>query len=291
MSKVLFNFHNYSIVEAAGDDLLAPVAQKIVKLSQANTPKHISLFGGSTVFKLFTYLETSGLVSQINWDNLHLWWNDERLVDHADSESNYGELWRKHLSNYPLKEENVHPIKGLTGDQLEFSQVELEALRMEKLVNELIPANDKGIPSFDLIILGIGDDGHTASLFPTLIDPNEPQLYVPTFHPLTGQPRISQTSKLINAAKEICFVAAGKGKAKVIAQVVNHIAGLLLLANVVAQHGDKELDLVAYAAQRFGSTEVLVHIGLLNHTTMYLDPEAAVDINLAELSEAINHLN
>ncbi|RIY33257.1 6-phosphogluconolactonase [Psittacicella melopsittaci] len=284
MTKTLFQEGDYSIVEAAGDDLLSPVANKLLALSQAQSPKHISLFGGSTVFKLFAYLEKSGLDKQINWDNLHLWWNDERLVDHGSPESNYGELNRQYLSKLPIKEENIHPIQGLTRDKLEFTYVEAECKRMISLVHELVPANAQGIPSFDLIILGIGDDGHTASLFPAVFEIEDTELYVPAFHPLTMQPRISQSLTLINAAKEICFIATGENKARVLSQTVEAIAGVLILQSLIRKEG-KAFDIYNFSKEKFGNSEVLVHVGLTTHTTMYLDPAAAKEINVAELEK------
>lgn len=286
MSKVIFQNANYQVVTADGDELLAPVANKILALSNTDSTKHLSLFGGSTVFKLFDYLERSGLAAQINWDNLHLWWNDERLVDHSDNESNYGELNRKYLSKLHLKAENVHPIKGLTGTDLQFENVEKETNRMISLAEKLIAKNEQGIPSFDLMILGIGDDGHTASLFPMIFDPFEPHLYVPAFHPITTQPRISQTAKLINAAKEICFIAAGEGKAQVISDVLTTISGLLALKEVIKNYGNEQKDKFNFTElvyQKLGNSQVLAYIGLDNYTTMYLDSAAASKIDLTRL--------
>ncbi|RIY33504.1 6-phosphogluconolactonase [Psittacicella hinzii] len=282
MTKILFKQGNYTIVEAEGDEQLSPVADKLLALSLEGGAKHISLFGGSTVFKLFAYLEKSGLAEKINWQNLHLWWNDERLVDYSSSESNYGELNRRYLSKLNIPAENIHPIKGLTDKELEYTYVIAEINRMVSLVKELIPANEQGIPSFDLIILGIGDDGHTASLFPAVFELDEDDLYVPAFHPLTMQPRISQSLQLINAAKEINFVASGEAKAKVLGQVVESIVGLLLLQEVV---NDKNFDIYQIVREKFGNNEVLVHVGLKNQTTMYLDSAAAKEINVAALEK------
>ncbi|RIY34204.1 6-phosphogluconolactonase [Psittacicella gerlachiana] len=289
MSRVIFEKSNYKIIEADGDELLIPVAQKLLALSQEQEAKHISLFGGSTVFKLFAYLEKSGLSEQINWNNLHLWWNDERLVEHTSSESNYGELNRKYLSKLNINAENIHPIQGFTQDKLEYSYVEAEVNRMTDLVRELIPANSQGIPSFDLIVLGIGDDGHTASLFPAVFDLETTDWYIPAFHPLTSQPRISQSLELINAAKEICFIASGAGKAHILGQTIPAVAGVLLLQDLIRQQ-HQDYNIYQVVKEKFGNEYVLVYVGLNSKTTMYLDSEAAKEIDVNTLTELSNNL-
>lgn len=177
-----------------------------------NTRFTIALSGGSTPKVVFDYLADNH--PQLNWSKVHLFWGDERCVPPDDAESNY-KMTVDHLINHiAIPEENIHRIKGE-------EDPEKEAIRYGAKLNNHLPET-KGIPQFDLVILGMGSDGHTASIFPHEIDlwDSENNCVVAT-HPDSGQRRVSLTGKVINNAKEVAFLVTGKDKRKKVSEILS----------------------------------------------------------------------
>lgn len=183
------------------------IAQEFALYSQLNRPVHISLSGGSTPKLLFKTLAQEPYKSQIQWQNLHFWWGDDRMVSPQDPESNYGEVQKLLFDHIQIPAENIHRIRGE-------EPVESELKRFEQELSAVIP---HGV--FDWIILGMGTDGHTASLFPHQTDFNDPNLAVIAKHPETGQIRISKTAKLIEQAKRITYLVTGASKAEILKEI------------------------------------------------------------------------
>ncbi len=177
------------------------------------TVAHIALSGGSTPKIVFEEL-ASNYSDQINWGNIHLYWGDERCVPPTDTESNYKMTKDFLLSKIIIPEQNIHRIRGENepGD---------EAKAYSLLLEENLPIVN-GIPQFDLVILGLGDDGHTASIFPHQIELwNAPEHCVVAQHPETGQNRVSITGSVINGAMEVTFLVTGYGKAPKVEEIIN----------------------------------------------------------------------
>ncbi len=191
--------------------VVTSLAESMLKLSQKAQPVHISLSGGSTPKLLFKTLAGADYASAICWENLHFWWGDERCVAPTDPESNYGEaneLLFKHI-NIPAA--NIHRILG-ENDPAE------EALRFAKEMTEVIPLHN-GLPQFDWILLGMGTDGHTASLFPGQTDYMEQAITIVAAHPQSGQLRVSKSARLIENAKQITYLVLGESKAEIVQQI------------------------------------------------------------------------
>ena len=174
---------------------------------------HIALSGGSTPKIVFDELaRTYG--DQILWENVHFYWGDERCVPPGDEQSNY-KMTKDHLlSKINIPEKNVHRIRG-EADPAE------EATRYSGEIEENLPMTN-GLPKFDLVILGMGDDGHTASIFPHQIElwGAEGLCEVAT-HPDSGQLRITITGKLINNAQKVAFLVTGKNKSEKVKEIIN----------------------------------------------------------------------
>lgn len=191
------------------------VAKQIFKMTQRSSqPRfNIALSGGSTPKKLFKILEEKHK-DTIPWERLHFWWGDERCVSPDDEESNFKMTNDILFSQIEIPQENIHRIKGEINP-------EKEAKRYSEEITENLNLRD-GIPVFDLIILGMGDDGHTASIFPTQLNLlEEEQICVVAEHPETGQQRITLTGKVINNANRIFFLVTGENKAQRIAEIMN----------------------------------------------------------------------
>ncbi|MFT4835551.1 MAG: 6-phosphogluconolactonase, partial [Psychromonas sp.] len=148
---------NYTIFSAT-KLLLEKLAEDFLLLSQKETVSHISLSGGSTPILLFKYLANSPYAQKINWQNLHFWWGDERCVAATDSESNFGQCKKFLFDQIIIPAENIHRIRGENSPQQEVIRY------AQEIRNHIDSVN--GIPQFDWILLGVGNDGHTASLFP-----------------------------------------------------------------------------------------------------------------------------
>ena len=172
---------------------------------------HLCLSGGSTPALTFEML-ASNYRSAIPWDEVFWYWGDERCVPPDDPQSNYGMTFEKLLSKIPIDSEKVLRIRGE-------EKPEQEAQRYAQVLDDLLPKKNY-LPSFDLLMLGLGDDGHTASIFPHESDLWDAEDYcVVAQHPETGQNRVSITGQLINNAAEVCFLVAGENKSEVIADL------------------------------------------------------------------------
>lgn len=171
----------------------------------------LALSGGSTPKMLFDHLADQ-YKEKINWKKVKLFWGDERCVPPEDNDSNY-KMTKEHLLDHiDIPEENIFRIKGE-------QRPSEEAVRYgQVLISEL--GAQYNIPQFDLIILGMGEDGHTASIFPNRIELL--QNIGPTAvaqHPESLQKRITLTGAVLNNALNICFLVTGASKAEKIAEI------------------------------------------------------------------------
>jgi 6-phosphogluconolactonase len=181
------------------------------EVSGVGKPVHIALSGGSTPLAIFRQLAEE--TRREEWSDVHLYWGDERCVPPEHPESNYGTAFQALLEPLELPRKQVHQIMGE-------EDPELEADRYGQLLMDRLPVVD-GFPVFDWVWLGLGSDGHTASIFPAQIAlwKSEAPCVVAT-HPESGQTRISITGGVINAARRISFIATGKEKAPVIKEIL-----------------------------------------------------------------------
>ena len=161
----------------------------------------IALAGGGTPKPLYESLATQDLP----WDKIHIFWGDERYVpaDHPDSNQLMArQAW---LDRVAIPQENIHPM---TTDS---NSPEADAAKHEQELREFFALSDGEFPVFDLILLGIGDDAHTASLFPHTPVLQESQRAI-AVGDKSGQPRITFTVPLINQADCVLFLVAGANK-------------------------------------------------------------------------------
>ncbi len=180
---------------------------------------HIALSGGSTPKILFELLADE-YEEEIDWDKVHFWWGDERCVPPTDDDSNYKMTKERLFDAVSIPDENIHRVLG-ENDPSE------EAMRYGQLIDDTIPNKDRQ-PVFDLIMLGMGGDGHTASIFP-----HEMELLEDTHtcalatHPESGQKRVTLNGPAIQNAKEICFLVTGEGKADKLDEIFHQKEGYL----------------------------------------------------------------
>lgn len=174
---------------------------------------HLALSGGSTPALLFN-LWSGAYREEIPWQRIHLYWVDERCVPAESPESNYGEAKRGFIDLVPIPSEQVFPINGE-------EEPATEARRYSDLLLERLPHHN-GYPRFDMVILGVGPDGHTSSIFPgqsKLLQ--SPNTYAPSVHPASGQNRIALTARPIYEAAAVLFHATGAAKADIFDAMLN----------------------------------------------------------------------
>jgi 6-phosphogluconolactonase len=173
----------------------------------------VALAGGSTPKRAFELLASDNYRQQLDWSRAHIFFGDERAVPPDDSESNYRMVNEAMLSRLPIPAENIHRINGV-GD------VNANALLYEDEVRTFF--NDAAWPRFDLVLLGMGDDGHTASLFPgTKVLAEQEAWVVGLWVEKLGAYRITLTAPAINHAAHIIFLVTGENKAARLEDVLN----------------------------------------------------------------------
>ncbi len=188
----------------------------------------IAATGGSSPRILYELLATKDW----DWTQVHVFWGDERYVPVSDPQSNEGmtrQLWLDHVA---IPASNIHGIPTNADDPA------IAAAQYEQHIQEFFADGTGEIPQFDLILLGMGDDGHTASLFPHTKALKVSDRLV-TVGDKDGQPRITMTVPLINQAKEIIFMVAGAAKTKALSAVlapqgdINQYPSRLITGNVI----------------------------------------------------------
>ncbi|GAB4342875.1 MAG: 6-phosphogluconolactonase [Calditrichia bacterium] len=200
---------NY-LVFPSPEALAAHTAEAFLQLARQSAanrrPGFVALSGGSTPNLLYRELTRRVAAEKPDWRWLHLFWGDERCVPPDDPESNFGTAERLFLKPAGFPKENIHRIRGE-------ADPEEEAVRYQREITRWLPAAPSGLPRFDWVFLGMGADGHTASLFPgaAAVRENE-RLCVPAVHLQSGQRRITITLPLINTAAKVTFLVTGEFK-------------------------------------------------------------------------------
>jgi 6-phosphogluconolactonase len=198
-----------SVAEACAEVMHNRIQKLLLKKEQVN----LALSGGSTPKILFTHL-VNHYREKLPWEKLHLYWVDERCVPPDDPQSNYLMTNEYLLQNINIPAENIHRMQGE-------SDPESEAARYSDLLKKNLPLKDN-LPVFDLVILGMGDDGHTASIFPDQMELLQAEQYCAVGrHPESGQQRITLTGQVINHANWVAFMVTGQSKAEMVRMVLS----------------------------------------------------------------------
>lgn len=202
-----------AVARAFADYLVEKLAAK------APGPLFLALSGGSTpklLFKLLAeeYKET------IDWSRLHFFWGDERYVPHDDPESNFGVVKNLLFDHVPVAWSQVHAVDTTLS-------VEEAAVAYGELMTKVLPSNPDGLPIIDINMLGMGGDGHTASIFPANMGEllTDPKVCAVATHPESGQKRVTMTGPVLNASDEVAFLITGNGKTQRVAQIINQEHG------------------------------------------------------------------
>ena len=190
-------------------------AERFAELAAGAVSEHgrfsVALSGGTTPRKAYSLLAEEPFRSRVPWEGVHLFWGDERCVPPGHVRSNFGMANAAFVSRVPIPPENVHRMRGELPPREGAREYEAE---LERFFGA-------GTPRFDLVHLGVGPDGHTCSLFPfdPLLLERGHSVVTALYRPL-GEPRITITMPVVNAAAHVEMLAPGADKAQVVWKVL-----------------------------------------------------------------------
>ena len=202
-------FPDMQALSRAAADLFLSLSRKAVS---ARGRFAAALSGGTTPRTLYALLAGKPYCDQVEWERIHLFWADERCVPRGHPDSNFGLVHELLLSRIAIPEENVHRIKGEDG-----------AARAAEVYERDLRTffGRDGVPAMDLVILGMGEDGHTASLFPGPLQAQEhDRLTLPVFLSTKNKDRVTLTLPVLNQAKDILFLVTGLSKREMIRKIL-----------------------------------------------------------------------
>jgi len=200
--------------------LATALASHVAQASEASSIARgrfcVALSGGSLMDMLAPALSKPPLRDRIDWSAWHVFWADERWVPPSSPESNFGVAGRLLLSRVPIPEGHIHAVDNAQSP-------DETARAYEANMRKIFQVEAGAPPRFDLVLLGLGEDGHTASLFPGHPVLQESRRWVrPVFNAPKPPPvRVTMTLPVINHARSVVFFAVGSGKANIVAKVLN----------------------------------------------------------------------
>jgi 6-phosphogluconolactonase len=234
--------------------LMRAAAERIATIARAAIERHGRfdwvLSGGSTPEQLYALLASPEHARRVDWARVAFFFGDERCVPPDDPQSNYRMARTSLLVPLGVQAEQVHRIRGELG--AEAAAEDYRAV-LDQTVLERRPGPG-GPPVFDLVLLGLGGDGHTASLFPGTAALDERSRWVVGNHPHGLVPRVTLTFPVLDAARTVLFLVAGADKAHAVREVLRGASASPLPAARVRPHaGEAEWWLDAPAASALGS--------------------------------------
>lgn len=224
------------VVHATTEDLARSGAGLFVDRARGCVEKRgiftVVLSGGSTPGEMFNLLASVEFRDRVPWNNVHIFWGDERCVSPISPESNYRLAFDKLISKVGIPEENVHRMKG-EGEPPK-AALEYEKELKDFFLSRGLPfaKEDPEVPVLDLVFLGLGPDGHTLSLFPgSSAVSDERRLVVENYVDILAAYRLTMTPRLVNYARTVVFLVSGENKAEILKAVVegmgSYPAGLI----------------------------------------------------------------
>jgi 6-phosphogluconolactonase len=228
-TKNISVFDNYDALVAATADLFVKLAEDAINERGKFV---ISLSGGSTPKGFYSRLAEREIASKIDWSKVVVFFGDERTVPYTSPDSNQRMITEHLLSKVTLNRENVFALSDPDMDPRQ------TAIDYERTMHEFFRLAGDELPQFDFMLLGLGDDGHTASLFPGSPALTEThRWFVDNKVEKLNTVRLTTTYPVINNSRNIIFLASGKGKAGVLKDVLTGPEGKYPSQNVKADNG------------------------------------------------------
>jgi len=203
------------LTQAAGDEFLSRAETTVGR----NNTFTVVLSGGSTPKHLYRYLARKAKsrgFDPLLWNKLHFFWGDERMVGQDHPDSNFGMANQSLLSKLPISPDQIHPIKTERGEPEEVAD------DYDRELRNFFSLSDSEFPRFDLVFLGMGEDGHTASLFPgtDAVYEDHRAVVAPWVEKL-GAYRVTLTVPVFNNADCVIFLVSGKNKAETLQKILS----------------------------------------------------------------------
>ena len=196
---------------ARGVKLFKTIASQAVEQREVC---HVALAGGTTPHTMYRLLANEATIDDVPWNKVEVFIGDERDVPLDDVESNFRMIQRTLLDNAPVDWSRVHAMRADAED------IDMSAAEYENTLRHLLPPDHHGVPQFDLMMLGMGGDGHTASLFPdSEVLHEKKKLVSSVFVPVLGRKRMTMTFPLLNASRNILMLVTGEDKAHVVQRI------------------------------------------------------------------------
>lgn len=210
----------------------ADFLMKKIKENSSEEYVSIALSGGSTPKRIFKYI-AENYADNIDWQKLKIFFGDERCVSPDHNDSNFKMVNEMLLGYVSIPSDNIFRIKGE-------SEPVVEAERYSEILKSNLPLQNE-LPQFDIIMLGLGEDGHTASIFPNQRDKfHSNKICEVAIHPQTNQKRITISGAVINNAKLVVFIVTGEKKANIISEILseNNSSKIYPASLVSPKHGE-----------------------------------------------------
>lgn len=203
-------------VYADGEALAQAAAALLADaIASASGHAYIALSGGSTPKRMGQLLAQPPYRDAVEWRNVEFFWGDERFVPEDSPESNSGEARRTFLDKVDVEPSRINPFPTQISDAGLVAELYTTQIRT-------VFGETTGFPRFDLVLLGMGDDGHTLSLFPgTEAIRETTRLAVTNYVPKLDATRLTLSAPLVNAARRVAFLVGGAGKAETLARVLD----------------------------------------------------------------------
>lgn len=219
MKPEIHRFPNLSDLSRAAAEYICEIAEKAVRKRGVFT---FVLSGGTTPRLLYEELAREPHASRVDWQHTHLFWGDERWVPSDSPDSNYSLALQTLISKVDVPPPSIHRIPAAAGTP-QAAASEYETTLREFFQPSSAPNSSTSFPAFDLVLLGMGPDGHTASLFPGDTALEEKTSWVVAVESTSASPpvsRITLTLPVINEAKCVLFLVSGSNKLKVLQEIL-----------------------------------------------------------------------
>ncbi len=200
-----------SFASAVADEIVASIDEILETKERCS----LVLAGGRTPSSIYRLLARPPIVREIRWSAMDLFWGDERWVPQNHQHSNYNMVVETLLSQLGGDKPRVFPV------DTSLSSPEAGAESYNQTIRAAVPVDSNGIPQFDMVVLGVGEDGHTASLFPgSSVLKQSGGICFPAKQPEDGSDRVTLSSATLCAAKRMIFIVKGESKSEVVKRIL-----------------------------------------------------------------------
>ncbi len=231
---------------AVADEIVASISEIIAEHGRCS----LVLSGGSTPAAVYRALATPPRVSDVNWDKVLFFWGDERWVSHDDSRSNFKMASETLLSNISSDKLQVFPIETSLPSPAAGASQYAKTISGQKLREK------NALPVFDLVLLGMGEDGHVASVFPgSALIGKSGALCEAVVHPQDKSERVTLTPALLFNAQRIIFIVSGQSKAEMFRRVINKDGDV---RNIPARLYEQAIDKVSWFVDSAAASQIKV---------------------------------